>query len=164
MKKSLSILLLFFVSCGHKESIDKNRFILSIKNYYLLQTKDIKSVEDVSIDSIVPVTEKKQLEIALLAKEKKYNYFIEAKDDEFADSTARDMEQIQPKLKTAENSVPVFYTVYHTVKFTGSDMIRRARQSNLDLSTDYKIQANEVTEIDKTQGIKAGPLYKQYSY
>ena len=164
MKKLLPILFLCIVSCNQKESIDKDKFILSIKNYYMLQTKDVKSVDEVSIDSIVPVTEKKQLEDSLQVKEKKYYFFIEAKDDEYADSAAKDMERIQQRLRKAESTIPVYYTVYHTVRFTANDMTKRKRESNFNITSDYQIRPNAVTDRDKTEGIKAEPLYKPYKY
>jgi hypothetical protein len=164
MKKLFPILFVSIIGCSHNNSIDKEKFSSLVKNYYLAQTKDIKSIEDVSIDSIVAVTERRQLEDAIGVKEKKYYYFIEAKDDEYADSTAKDIEQLQQNLKTADNTTPVFYTVYHTVKFIDRDMIPRRRQSNLDVTTDYEIRPNAVTEKDKIEGVKAEKRYKSNSY
>lgn len=163
MKKLLPILF-FITGCSQLDTVDKASFALPIKNYYLLQTKDIKSVDDVSIDSIVPVTEKKRLEDGIAANEKRYSYFVEAKDDEYADSTAKDIEQMQQKLKTADNNKLLYYTVYHTVQFTGNDLVKRRRQSNFDITSDYKIRPNAVTERDKLEGIKGEELYKPYSY
>src|SRR3954465_3498958 len=111
--KKLFPLLCLFVGCSQKKgTVDKESFLLPVTNYYRLQTKEIKSVDEVTIDSIVPVTEKKQLEEGIATKEKKYYFFVEAKDDEYADSTARDIEQMKQKLKTAENKTTLYYTVY----------------------------------------------------
>src|SRR3954471_8159544 len=98
MKKLLPILFLFLFGCGHKESVDKEKCGVLIKNYYLLYTHDVKGVDNVNIDSIVPVTEKKQMENTIRKSEKKYYYFIEAKDDEYADSTAKVIEKLQQEL------------------------------------------------------------------
>ena len=164
MKKIVSILCLFIVGCAQKETINKEKFVLPVTNYYQLQKKDIKTVDEVNIDSIVPITERKQLEEGIAANEKKYNFFVEAKDDEYADSTARDIEQMRQKLKSAENTTVLYYTVYHTVRFTDSDQVKRKRQSYFDITSDYKIKPNAVTEMDKSVGIKGEALYKRYSY
>lgn len=163
MKKLIPILLLSIISCNQKDIIDKDRITLSIKNYYAQHPKDIKSIDDVTIDSIVPMTEKKQLEDDISASEKKYYYFVEAKDDEYADSTAKKIEKMQLKLKTAEDKTLLYYAVYHTIKFTGPDLRKRKRQSNLNMEKDYTIRPNSVTESDKIEGIKGEELYKPYS-
>ena len=161
MKKLLPILLWAIVSCNQQDTINKDKFILSVKNYYLMQTKDIKSIDDLKIDSIVPVTEKRQLEDAIAFNEKRYYYFIEAKDDEYADSTAKNIEQMQRKLKTAESSTVLYYTVYHTIKFTGNDQVPRKRQSYFDITSDYQIKPNAVTEKDQLEGIKGERIYNK---
>jgi hypothetical protein len=157
-------LLLFILSCSRNDSIDKDKLAGVIKNYYLLYKKDVKGVEDLVIDSIVPVTKKRQIENSIRESEKKYYYFIEAKDDEYADSTARDIEKLEQELTTAENKRALYYTVYYRLKFIASDMSPRKRQSNLDITSDYKIRPNEVTEKDKTEGIKGEKIFKEYSY
>lgn len=163
MKKLLLILLVTIVSCSQQDIIYKDRFAGAVKDYYLTQTKNIRSVDDVSIDSIVAITERKQLEAAIAFNEKRYTYFVEAKDDEYADSTAKDIEQMQQKLKSAENSAVLYYTVYHTIKFTGIDQVQRRRQSYFDITSDYKIRPNTVTQRDQLEGIK-GEEIKRYSY
>ena len=106
-------MLLFILSCSRNDSIDKDKLAGAIKNYYLLYKKDVKGIEDLVIDSIVPVTKKRQIENSIRESEKKYYYFIEAKDDEYADSTARDIEKLQQELTTAENTRALYYTVYY---------------------------------------------------
>src|SRR4051794_19691951 len=102
--KRMMILFLFLVSsCNQTDKIVKENFVLPVKNYYLFQTKDIKSVDDVTIDSIVPITERKQLEDSIASNEKRFYFFVEAKDDEFADSTAIEIKRMKQKLETAEN-------------------------------------------------------------
>jgi hypothetical protein len=165
MRKMLPLVVIFFFSCGKKEAVSKERIAEVTRNYYLFQTRDVQSIDDLIIDSIVSVTEKKQLENALQSNEKKYTYFIEAKDDEYADSTSREIERLQEKLKKADDTELLFFTVYHTISFTGKDRIPRKRQSNLDITTDYKIKPNAVTEGDLKEGVKGERLYKKpYSF
>jgi hypothetical protein len=159
------ILILFLVSsCSQTDTIVKENFVLPLKNYYLFQTKDIKSVDDVIIDSIVPITERKQLEDSIASNEKRFYFFVEAKDDEYADSTAIEIKRMKQKLETAENKSILYYSVYHTVKFSGNDQVRRKRQSQLNITHDYKIRPNAVTEMDKLTGVKGEELYKPYKY
>lgn len=164
MKKILPVLLVAIISCTEQDIVSKDQFAGVVRNYYLMQRSNIKSIDDLSIDSIVPITEKKRLEDAIAYNEKRYYFFVEAKDDEYADSTAKDIGQMQEKLKTAENSTVLYYTVYHTVKFTGNDEVQRMRQSYFDITRDYKIRPNVVTERDKLEGVKGERLYKQYAY
>ena len=165
MRNIIFILVVLLISCGQQEVVSKERIAEVTRDYYLFHTRDVKSIEELTIDSIVQVTEKKQLQAAIQTNEKKYTFFVEARDNEYADSTAKEIERLQQLLKTANDTELLFFTAYHTISYTGKDRMPRKRQSHLDITPDYKIKANAVTESDLKEGVKGETLYKKpYSF